>query len=260
MLWVLFINLSGRIRRRNEEVFNSGLKILEGIDSLSLVIGHPDDEVMFFAPTLLELDSRLGSDVQFNVVCLSKGGADGLGDTRVEELKKSVKLLLADSGREYQLHQYDFIDGHEEIWDQESVRMAIKDSVLNGSKSSVLLTFDDRGVSKHKNHIACYEAVSKLLAGESNVKGALYLDSYGDNIVLKYSAFFWETWRLVRGWLLNYDTHKSETKITLMSDYSNYILSFASMIHSHKSQMVWFRYLWWTFSRFVFVNDLKVGH
>ena len=265
LLWVLFIAFSVRIKSRNGSVFNDNLKFLDEIDSLSLVVAHPDDEVMFFAPTILELDSRLPPNVEFNVVCLSKGGADELGDTRVQELKESVNLLLANSKRQYQLQQHDYPDGHEETWDQESVQSTIKDSVLQGRRSSVLLTFDDKGVSKHVNHIACHEAVSNLVQDESNVKAALYLDSYGDNIVLKYSAFFWEIWKLTRDWFLHrvlptssYNENKPATEITLMSDYSSYILSFASMLHSHKSQMVWFRYGWWTFSRFVFVNDLKM--
>ncbi|GAV55968.1 hypothetical protein ZYGR_0AZ01400 [Zygosaccharomyces rouxii] len=265
VLWVLFITFSARIKSRNEAVFNSNLKFLDEIDSLSLVVAHPDDEVMFFAPTILELDSRLPRNVEFNVVCLSKGGADGLGDTRVQELKESVNLLLANSKRQFQLQQYDYPDGHEETWDQKRVQLTIKDSVLKGRQSNVLLTFDDKGVSTHVNHIACHEAVSNLLQTESSVKAVLYLDSYGDNIVLKYSAFFWEVWKLTRDWLLHrtlpashHNENKAFTDITLMNDYSSYVLSFAAMLHSHKSQMVWFRYGWWTFSRFVFVNDLKM--
>lgn len=265
VLWILFIAFGGRIKSRNGSVFNDNLKFLEEIESLSLVVAHPDDEVMFFAPTILELDSRLPPNVEFNVVCLSKGDADGLGDIRVKELNDSVNFLLANSGRRYQLEQYDYPDGHDETWDLESVQSTIKDSVLKSKKSSVLLTFDDKGVSKHVNHIACHEAVSKLLQTESIVKTALYLDSYGNNIVLKYSAFFWETWKLTKDWLLHHtlsvpshNENKPVNSITLMNDYPSYILSFASMLHSHKSQMVWFRYGWWTFSRFVFVNDLKV--
>lgn len=264
LFWILFIGFAGRIKFRNRAVFDGKLEFLDRIDSLSLVIAHPDDEVMFFAPSLLEFDSRLPSSVEFNIVCLSKGGADGLGDTRIQELQESVNLLLSNSRRRYRLHQYDYPDGQEEIWDQKSVQSSIRDSVLIEKKSTALLSFDDRGVSKHINHIACHEAVSNLLQNESSVKAALYLDSYGDNIVLKYSAFFWEIWKLARDWLIHqglpifWPKGKDSDTATLMSGYPDYALSFASMVHAHKSQMVWFRYCWWTFSRFVFVNDLKV--
>jgi hypothetical protein len=74
-----------------------------------LLIAHPDDEAMFFAPTLLALtEPSLGNHVK--ILCLSSGkahqvfpaitptnacagDADGLGETRKKELVKSGMLL-----------------------------------------------------------------------------------------------------------------------------------------------------------------------
>jgi N-acetylglucosaminylphosphatidylinositol deacetylase len=78
---------------------------------ICLLIAHPDDEAMFFAPTLLALTQpELGNHVK--ILCLSsgkelsrpcflrqcadydcKGDADGLGETRKKELMKSGMLL-----------------------------------------------------------------------------------------------------------------------------------------------------------------------
>ena len=56
------------------------------------LIAHPDDEAMFFAPTLLALTRpELGNHVK--VLCLSSGDADGLGETRKREIRESVRLL-----------------------------------------------------------------------------------------------------------------------------------------------------------------------
>ena len=55
-----------------------------------LVIAHPDDEAMFFGPTLRAL-SKKGIPVQ--VLCLSNGNADGLGKIREKELAASLKTL-----------------------------------------------------------------------------------------------------------------------------------------------------------------------
>lgn len=55
-----------------------------------LVTAHPDDECMFFAPTLLSL-KRAG--VRVSLLCLSEGNCDGLGGIRKEELKQSALLL-----------------------------------------------------------------------------------------------------------------------------------------------------------------------
>jgi N-acetylglucosaminylphosphatidylinositol deacetylase len=74
---------------------------------ICLLIAHPDDEAMFFAPTVLALtDPSLGNHVK--ILCLSSGrlylplriqwgfpnrvavgDADGLGETRKKELAKS---------------------------------------------------------------------------------------------------------------------------------------------------------------------------
>lgn len=59
---------------------------------ICLLIAHPDDEAMFFAPTLLALTSpETGNHVK--ILCLSTGNADGLGETRRRELVKSALLL-----------------------------------------------------------------------------------------------------------------------------------------------------------------------
>lgn len=79
---------------------------------ICLLIAHPDDEAMFFAPSLLALtEPALGNHVK--ILCLSSGeqnwisnsykgiwpdsmdlgDADGLGDTRKKELVKSALLL-----------------------------------------------------------------------------------------------------------------------------------------------------------------------
>lgn len=48
------------------------------------VIAHPDDESMFFAPTLSTLRDRLQQECF--ILCLSTGNYDGLGETRETEL------------------------------------------------------------------------------------------------------------------------------------------------------------------------------
>lgn len=55
-----------------------------------LLTAHPDDECMFFSPTLLAL-TRTGSTL-FSL-CLSAGDQDGLGATRAEELEGSLNVL-----------------------------------------------------------------------------------------------------------------------------------------------------------------------
>jgi N-acetylglucosaminylphosphatidylinositol deacetylase len=57
-----------------------------------LLIAHPDDESMFFSPTLQALtDPTLQNHVK--ILCLSTGNADGLGDTRRKELETAAVTL-----------------------------------------------------------------------------------------------------------------------------------------------------------------------
>ncbi|KAG5965870.1 hypothetical protein E4U58_002667, partial [Claviceps cyperi] len=55
---------------------------------ICLLIAHPDDEAMFFAPTVLAL-TRPQTGNHVKILCLSTGNADGLGETRRKELVKS---------------------------------------------------------------------------------------------------------------------------------------------------------------------------
>jgi len=59
---------------------------------IGLVIAHPDDEAMFFAPTVMAL-ARPETGDHVRILCLSSGNAEGLGETRKKELVKSGLVL-----------------------------------------------------------------------------------------------------------------------------------------------------------------------
>ena len=61
-----------------------------------LVIAHPDDEAMFFVPTLMSLQQ---ASHEVSVLCLSRGDADGLGAIRERELTASCSVLGLAPGR-----------------------------------------------------------------------------------------------------------------------------------------------------------------
>lgn len=54
-----------------------------------LVIAHPDDEAMFFVPSMLKVMTT-GFP---HVLCFSTGNYDGLGGIRSKELVKSCRVL-----------------------------------------------------------------------------------------------------------------------------------------------------------------------
>lgn len=61
---------------------------IEG-QNILLVIAHPDDEAMFFAPTITNLRNKN----QLYLLCLSNGNFMGLGKQREKELERSRKYL-----------------------------------------------------------------------------------------------------------------------------------------------------------------------
>ena len=68
--------------------------------SVLLLTAHPDDECMFFAPTLLALLATTPPPSVYSL-CLSVGNADGLGETRRAELGKSLDVLGVPKGRRW---------------------------------------------------------------------------------------------------------------------------------------------------------------
>ena len=70
--------------------------------NILLLTAHPDDECMFFAPTLLGMHKlaqasqgagKLTKKHNLYSLCLSVGDADGLGKIRREELGRSLDVL-----------------------------------------------------------------------------------------------------------------------------------------------------------------------
>lgn len=74
----------------SNELFSTTELAIRSQDIL-LVTAHPDDEAMFFAPTIMSL-SRKPSLGLFHL-CLSSGNADGLGVIRKAELTNSLDVL-----------------------------------------------------------------------------------------------------------------------------------------------------------------------
>ncbi|KAI2613177.1 LmbE-like protein [Hypoxylon fragiforme] len=146
-----------------------------------LLIAHPDDEAMFFAPTVLAL-TRPEAGNHLKILCLSSGNADGLGEIRRKELVKSGMLLGLRSEEDvHVLDSPDFPDSMTTTWDaskisalltstfapqnltQQPPQPASKRSSSSSSNTTAptatidaLITFDSRGVSSHPNHISLY--------------------------------------------------------------------------------------------------------
>lgn len=163
-----------------------------------LVTAHPDDEAMFFLPTLRHL---LGSTHRtVRVLCLSNGDyrAEADGPVRTRELSAACAVLGLDAGAATILNgkAVGIADGPD-AWRPELVSRAVLEHLRDKMSSAFsgegkpkegapswrvltketapsltpkrcvhsinLLTFDEGGVSGHPNHVDSYRGIHHLL-------------------------------------------------------------------------------------------------
>ncbi|PPQ70394.1 hypothetical protein CVT24_013132 [Panaeolus cyanescens] len=254
-----------------------------------LVTAHPDDEAMFFAPTITALTSRPKSDgISLFHVCLSTGDADGLGATRKEELQKSLDLLGLGKRNRWILDNPKLKDNITASWDPEIVASAIS-SYVRGLRIDTILTFDDSGVSQHPNHVSIpagaqllIENLSRTAAPGTSVPRLYSLvtsslptkyisllavplakvDIYSFNFFQKWEElilqavthYFPDLLTPPEGAPKRYPKHpEASIRPVFVSGFPQFLQATTAMT-THESQMVWFRWLYILFSRYMWVN------
>ena len=211
------------------------------IKKIVLIIAHPDDEVMFFSPAIFSLQ-KVVNVYNFFLICITKGEFDDLPQVREKELAASCSHLGIPKENIIQLNNNDFPDHPKKLWNVNDLSEKIK-SILDTLNIDTILTFGPGGVSGHINHKDTYAAVMKN-------KQFQRLILYDVNIFRKYlSAFDALCTCLIDGIILQKHVYISPPK----SIYK----AFKAM-GCHKSQFVWFRKLYFLFSRYIIVNHVKI--
>jgi N-acetylglucosaminylphosphatidylinositol deacetylase len=216
---------------------------MDGQDRLLLIISHPDDEAMFFSPFL---KSVYGKDAasQVWVLCLSTGNDQGLGDKRRLELIKSCALYGISRTHVRVIDHVDLQDGMNVDWPLPIISDIVVD-MAREVRPSLIITFDDYGVSGHPNHIATYKgvvsAIPRLTLACPSLR-VLALES--TNVVRKFMGIF----DVATSYIMPSDLY-----CTLFDP----TVPFAAMME-HRTQLVWFRYLFIVLSRFSYVNTFKL--
>ncbi|KAI8379505.1 putative deacetylase LmbE-like domain-containing protein [Radiomyces spectabilis] len=213
--------------------------------STLIVTAHPDDECMFFGPTIAALRSH--SKTRIHLLCLSTGNADGLGTQRKKELVKSCQVLGIQPAQVKSLDHPDLQDGMNQTWSSSVVAAAVKNYVVK-NKIDTVITFDDHGVSGHPNHIAAYNG-AKQAASEGSFK--LY-KLVSIPLVRKYIGVA-DLMPITVQQVLNKHHH-----LLMLAPPGAYLISHKAM-RQHASQLVWFRWLYVTFSRYMYVNELAIA-
>ncbi|KAJ4287448.1 N-acetylglucosaminyl-phosphatidylinositol de-N-acetylase [Collariella sp. IMI 366227] len=251
---------------------------------ICLLIAHPDDEAMFFAPTVMALARN----------------ADGLGPIRKAELAKSGLILgLRKPDDVYVVDKPEqFPDSMTATWDPAAIssllcsafapglarsRNGNTTATTTGSSATttssnpttlptasidILITFDSSGVSHHPNHISLYHGarafVSALVA--NNPGWVSPVDLYTLTTVpmaRKYMGFL-DVLATLISWAAGADKKNKRHPGGLVflnglaGGQGGITTAWSAMVKAHRSQMVWFRYGWIGLSRYMYVNDLRL--
>jgi N-acetylglucosaminylphosphatidylinositol deacetylase len=261
-----------------------------GGKTICLVIAHPDDEAMFFSPTLRRLTApELGNIVL--ILCFSTGDADGLGAIRRKELTESaLQLGVREAQHVICLDQpEDFPDSMTATWDAERVAQTLRlylsppaVSGENGGSSSapsagrkkgdktpnvdVLITFDQHGVSSHPNHISLYHGAlgyvrglrkARRQAGSVSPSSEMQLYTLTTtSAVRKYSSLLDAVATMTVMLWRRKERGEFPSPLLMVSGVEDYRKGQRAMTTAHKSQMRWFRWGWIAISRYMIINDL----
>ncbi|XP_021494829.1 N-acetylglucosaminyl-phosphatidylinositol de-N-acetylase isoform X2 [Meriones unguiculatus] len=239
-----------------------------------LVIAHPDDEAMFFAPSVLGL-ARLEQRV--SLLCFSSGNFYNQGEIRKKELLQSCEVLGIPPSRVMIIDNREFPDHPGVQWDTELVASTLLQHI-NVNDINLVVTFDAEGVSGHSNHVALYRAVRStwslinsypdIRQKKSQIKfatektrvpqqtGALHSEGrlpkgcsvlmlQSVNVLRKYVYLLDLPWSLL-----------SPQDVLFMLT-SEEVAQAKKAMSCHHSQLVWFRHLYILFSRYMRINTLN---
>ncbi|XP_047067253.1 probable N-acetylglucosaminyl-phosphatidylinositol de-N-acetylase [Lolium rigidum] len=208
-----------------------------------LVLAHPDDESMFFTPSILFLKSKGHS---IHILCMSLGNADGLGNIRTEELYKACAALKIPAEQVEVLDHQKLQDGFQEKWDHRLLAELTMEQIRLWD-IDMIVTFDSCGVSGHPNHCDVHHGISKLL--HENQQGNIEAwELVSLNMFRKYSG-------PVDIWLSSLISSSSKQPICCLVNCSP-SRTFEAMA-AHRSQWVWFRRLFVRFSSYTYMNMLR---
>ena len=220
--------------------YQGGTRVTAYPKHVLVLTAHPDDECMFFAPTIHALQAH---NVTLSALCLSHGNADGLGSVRAQELVRSYGVLGVPAERVTCVDDPHLQDGLTQVWTPARVRDAVL-AHMNSTQIDTILTFDAGGVSLHPNHRALFHGAVQVQSELATPPTLWTLHTWS------WRAKFW-------GVLASLLQRGDARDILFRSSLREYGRSLQAM-YQHQTQLVWFRYLYVLFSSYMYANRIRL--
>ncbi|XP_073421457.1 N-acetylglucosaminyl-phosphatidylinositol de-N-acetylase [Dendrobates tinctorius] len=215
--------------------------LLPGVRAPLLLIAHPDDECMFFAPTILGLFQE---QRPLSVLCCSAGNYYNQGEIRKKELLHSCAVLGIPPSNVTLIDHRDLPDSPTVKWD-ECLLSALILNHIQEKNIDLVITFDEGGVSGHYNHISLYRAMRSLHSSGKLPEGC--------SVLVLESVSMLRTYVSVLDLPLSCFFHHD---VLIISSGRQYQRAKEAMLQ-HQSQLLWFRHLYLFFSRYMMINSLN---
>jgi N-acetylglucosaminylphosphatidylinositol deacetylase len=232
---------------------------------LLLVVAHPDDECLFFSPTLRVLQKQY--HMNLSLLVFSRGNHGGLGHIRAVELYGSCQTFNIPKDRCVSLDLCNIQD-NPAVWWSEQQLIPIINEYINKWSIDILVSFDGKGITGHINHRAVAYAVRLLAKTNNNTMIKMAYELKSVSVLRKYLSLldFYLTFisfipRLLHSLLsylipFNLISSPDISEILLINTPNDYIAS-RNAFANHKSQFSWDRYIYLITSRYMFINELK---
>ena len=172
---------------------------------ICLLIAHPDDEAMFFSPTLLALTNPvLGNHIK--ILCLSSGDAEGLGEVRTKELGLSAMILgLRDRSKDILVLEDSeaFPDRMDVMWSKEKIAGVLDKAFNPNSMSPTKMEKNNNNDNKKRSDSATaaaaaakQEEAAAAAAAQATIDILITFDPHGisshpNHISLHHGAKAW---------------------------------------------------------------------
>lgn len=222
-----------------------------------LITAHPDDEVMFFSPLIMNYKSIFGDSCEFYLLCLSIGNSESQGNIRKDELLNVCKYLSIPIKHVTIIDHIELQDGMNTIWNLHNAR----DIILKHFETiypTFVVTFDSYGVSNHPNHIATNRATILALRQFESTRShsnhqIIGYELHSHNIILKFTFFIGLLFHIFFSSRNKQKENFGSFPLLWMNPFKFSQICYAMTLHW--SQLKWYRLLFIVFSRYSYLNE-----